>query len=163
MELVIIAAIGKNYELGKGNDLIWKFKEDMKFFKEHTLGKPVVMGRKTFQSLPGILPNRKNIVLSRNDIVVPSILVIHSKEELFDLFQNYSGEVMVIGGASIYEMFLPDTNKMLLTEINDTCSDCDSYFPRFDMDEWDRRVDSVHEENGISFCHVEYQRKLVKR
>lgn len=163
MELVIIAAIGKNYELGKGNDLIWKFKEDMKFFKEHTLGKPVVMGRKTFQSLPGILPNRKNIVLSRNDIVVPSLLVIHSKEELFDLFQNYSGEVMVIGGASIYEMFLPDTNKMLLTEINDTCSDCDSYFPRFDMDEWDRRVDSVHEENGISFCHVEYQRKLVKR
>ena len=69
MDINIIAAIGKNNELGKNNDLIWKFKEDMKFFKEITMGHPVVMGRKTFESLPNILTGRKNIVISGHNII----------------------------------------------------------------------------------------------
>ena len=68
MDIILIAAIGKNNELGKDNDLIWRLKADMKFFREITMGHPIVMGRKTFESLPKVLPGRKNIVLSSNEI-----------------------------------------------------------------------------------------------
>ena len=77
--ITIIAAIGRNRELGKNNDLIWHFREDMKFFKEQTMGKPIVMGYKTLESLPKLLPGRKHIVLtSRNLELDPSIVIVHS-------------------------------------------------------------------------------------
>ena len=83
MNINIIAAIGKNNELGKNNDLIWKFKGDMKFFKETTMGHPVVMGRCTFESLPSILPGRENIVISTNNINNEKIKLYKSIKEFF--------------------------------------------------------------------------------
>ena len=80
MNINLIAAIGKNYELGKDNNLVWRLKEDLKFFKNTTMGHPIVMGRKTFESLPKVLPGRKNIVISTSDIKNEEIELIENKE-----------------------------------------------------------------------------------
>ena len=88
--ITIIAAIGKNRELGKDNQLIWRIKEDMMFFKENTMGKPIVMGRKTFESLPKKLPNRKHIILtSKNLSLDEDIIVCHSLEEVLNWIKDY--------------------------------------------------------------------------
>ena len=157
MNLTLIAAIGKNNELGKDNELLWHFKDDMKFFRENTIGKPVVMGRKTLESLPKVLPKRLNVVLTHQYISVPCVVNIHSKKELYDLAKNYP-EVMIIGGSSLYKEFLKDAKRMLLTEIDDS-KEADVYFPKFDKSEWDSRILGEHVEEGISFKHKEYIRK----
>ncbi len=157
--LTLIAAIGKNNELGYNNDLIWHFKEDMKFFKEQTTAKPVVMGRKTFESIPKLLPNRLSIVLTTQDIKIPGAIVIHNKEELYNLIEYSDFEVMIIGGAAIYKLFIDDANRMLLTEIDDTFPQADTYFPEFDKEKWNRKVLARRKEKNISFDHVEYTRK----
>ena len=111
--LTIIAAVGKNNELGYKNKLIWKLKEDMKFFKDKTIVKPIVMWRKTLESLPKLLPNRTHIVLTHQDIEIPGVIIIHNKEELFKLIKDE--EIMIIGGESIYKLFINDVDKILLT------------------------------------------------
>ncbi len=161
-QLTLIAAIGKNYELGKDNSLIWRFREDMKFFKKNTVGKMVVMGRKTFESLPGMLPNRKHVVLTHQDISWPDVIVLHSLNEFLDRYQAYQEEIMVIGGAYIYQEMLPYANKMLLTEIDDTCDEADAYFPYYDISEWNSKILDEHVQDGIYFSHVQYSKKLVK-
>ena len=133
--LTIIAAVGKNLELGKDNKLIWHFKEDMKFFRDNTINKPIVMGMNTLESLPKLLPKRTHIVLTRqNKKLDPSIMVVHSIDELLDYVENCKTEVMVIGGASIYQQLIGYSNKMLLAEIDATAS-ADAYFPKFNKDD----------------------------
>ena len=87
MNLVIIAAVGKNNELGKDNELIWHLPSDLKFFREKTIGKNIVMGRKTFESLPKMLPNRRHIVITRGNIDNPEVEVYHSID---DFLKNYN-------------------------------------------------------------------------
>ena len=94
--ITMIAAVGKNLELGKDNDLIWHFKEDMKFFKENTINKPIVMGMKTLESLPHLLPKRTHIVLTRqNKKLDNGIIIVHSVDELLDYIKRYDDEVMI--------------------------------------------------------------------
>lgn len=155
--LTIIAAIGKNNELGYNNNLIWRFKEDMKFFKENTIGKTIVMGRKTLDSLPKLLPDRNHIVITNQKILTPGVIIIHSKEELFNLIKDE--KIMIIGGASIYKMFIDDVDKMLLTEIDEYFKDADAYFPQIDQNKWNRKVLARKKEDNISFKHIEYTRK----
>lgn len=159
MNITLIAAIGKNGELGKNNDLIWHFHDDMKFFREQTMGKSMIMGRKTLESLPKLLPGRKHLVLSHQDIDIEGVEVFHSKEELLDYLEDSLDEVMVIGGASIYKTFLEDANRLLLTEIDDECKDADVYFPNFNKDDWASSVLTEKEENHIKYKHLEYKRK----
>ena len=162
MSITIIAAVGKKNELGKNNDLIWRFKEDMSFFRENTMNKPIVMGLNTFKSLPKLLPKRKHIVISDTPVELPSeVTVVHTMDELLKLIDTLSQaneEVMIIGGASIYAQFIKYADKLLLTEV-DASSPADVYFPTFDKTAWERTVLSRQEENGISFEHVEYIRK----
>ena len=154
----MIAAVGKNLELGKNNDLIWHFKEDMKFFREQTMGKPIVMGIKTLESLPKLLPGRKHIVLTTRNLELDSaILVVHSIDELLEKVIDYP-EVMVIGGASIYRQLLEYSDKLILTEI-DSDADADVYFPSFDKREWNSEVVGEHIEDDISYKHLVYTRK----
>lgn len=158
--ITMIAAIGKNRELGKNNDLIWHLKEDMKFFKDQTMGKPIVMGRKTFESLPKLLPGRKHIILTKQKLDVPEeVLLFHNKEEILDYIKSYQEEVMIIGGASIYKEFLEDSNKLVLTEIDDEDKTADTYFPYFDKNEWLKEELSQVEENNIKYKHIIYTRK----
>ncbi len=156
----MIAAIGKNNELGKENQLIWHLKQDLAFFKEQTVGKPIVMGYQTLMSLPKLLPNRQHIVLTRKKRHLnPSILVFHSKEEVLKFISMYPEEFMIIGGASIYEQFLEDAEKMFLTEIDATCHDADAYFPSFSKEDWDRELLKENQEGDISYKHLVYTRK----
>lgn len=158
MNLVIIAAIGKNNELGKDNKLIWHLPGDLKFFKEKTIGKNIVMGRKTFESLPKMLPNRHHIVISTGNIDNSEVEVYHSIEDFLKDY-SYSGETYVIGGASIYNSLIDYVNVMYLTEINKECLEADSYFPDFDREGWRSEVIGNNTENGISYKHVLYKRR----
>ena len=159
MNLSIIAAIGKNGELGKNNDLIWKLKEDMKFFKTTTIGHTVVMGKNTYESLPKILPNRKNIVLSTHDINNKEVEVYKNIKDFLTKYKDFSDEIFIIGGASVYSAFIDMVNKMYLTEIDATCNSADVYFPKFNLDSWIKEEISSIEENSIKYKHVLYKKK----
>jgi len=162
MNLSIIAAIGKNNELGKNNDLIWHFKDDMKFFKEMTMGHHMIMGRKTFQSLPRLLEGRKHLVLTRSKLEFPEEVDVYgSIEEFLAAYQNSEEEVYDIGGATIYKELLEYANKLYLTEIEAEDEEADVYFPSFDKEKFDRN-ELTHfrdEKTGISYKHVLYKRR----
>jgi dihydrofolate reductase len=158
MTINIIAAIGKNNELGKNNDLIWKIKGDMKFFKETTMGHTVVMGRKTFESLPKVLPGRKNVVISTHSINNVEIEVYKSIQDFLNNYNDTNEEIFIIGGSTLYEQFIDMANKLYLTEIDDTCK-ADVYFPKINKSEWNIDVLSENEEENIKYRHVLYKRK----
>lgn len=159
MNINLIAAIGKNNELGMNNDLIWRIKEDLQFFKQTTMGHPVVMGRKTYESLPKILPGRKNIVISTSEIINNEIEIYKSIKEFLVKYQNTDDEIFIIGGASIYKSFIDSATKMYLTEIEKEEINADVYFPKFNENVWNKEIISNHEENNIKYNHVLYKRK----
>ena len=157
MSVSMIAAVGKNLELGKNNDLIWHFKEDMKFFKDTTMGHTVVMGRKTFESLPKALPGRKNIVISSNaEYQAQGATVVTSVEEALQIADNE--ELFVIGGGKIYAAFLPYADKLYLTEIDAECEDADTYFPQFNKSEYIKEIINYYDIDGVEFYHVVYKK-----
>ena len=152
----LIAAIGRNNELGKNNKLIWYIPEDLAFFKNTTFNHKVVMGYNTFLSIGKALPNRDNIVITRKDIVIPNVTIYHSFDEI--LKNEIDDEVFIIGGATLYNYFYDYANKMYLTHIKDE-SDADAYFPEFDDNDWDKFKILENEENGIQYERVLYKRK----
>lgn len=160
--ITLIAAIGKNNELGYNNDLIWKIPEDLTFFKNNTIGKYIVMGFNTLKSLPKTLPNRKYIVLTSKDINLDkSIIIVHSIEELLTYIDTLDSEIMIIGGSSLYRQMINYANKLLLTEIDST-SRADVYFPTFNKEEWNKEIISTNKYNDINYKHVSYTKKLHK-
>ena len=159
MNINLIAAIGKNNELGKNGDLIWKLREDMKFFKNTTMGHPIVMGRKTFESLPKVLPGRKNIVISTNEIRNNEIEIYKSIKDFLTNYENFKDDVFIIGGASIYNQFIDLATKMYLTEIDAIDKEADVYYPKFNLENWNREVLFNNQENNLNFKHVLYKKK----
>ena len=158
MTVSIIAAVGKNNELGKNNDLIWHLPDDLKFFKETTLGKAVIMGRKTFESLPKALPGRKNIVITTNkDFKAEGAFVVGSIDSALEMADTE--EVFIIGGASIYKAFLKMADKIYLTEIEANDDNADVYFPEFDKNCYVRTCLKENENNSVKFKHILYERK----
>jgi dihydrofolate reductase len=155
MKLVLIAAIGKNRELGKDNDLIWHFKKDMRFFRQTTTGHTVVMGRKTFDSLPHKLPNRHHVIISRGNPDYEDVELFHSIEDFLKAYQDKDETVYGIGGAQIYAQLLPYADELLLTEI-DAAAEADAYFPAFDKEKYTETVLDVQEEDGIRVRWVSY-------
>lgn len=158
-KLIIIAAIGKNRELGKDNGLIWRFKEDMKFFKESTIGHKIVMGYNTFKSLPRLLPERFHIVLTHQDLNIEGVKVFNDFESLVTYLKSLDEDVYVIGGASIYKLFIDIADELILTEIEAEEEHADVYFPEFNQENFDRSVIKDNEENEIKFSFVRYRRK----
>lgn len=157
MKISIIAAVGRNYELGRNNDLIWHFHKDMVFFRETTTGSTVLMGRKTFESLPKALPKRRNIVITNDkNYIADGAEVCHSVDDALELCKN--NNVFVIGGGKIYQQFIDMADSLYLTEIEAECADADTYFPKFDKSDYSREVLAEHEENGIRFSHVLYKK-----
>lgn len=146
----MIAALGKNRELGKDNKLIFDLKKDMAHFKEKTSGHTVVMGRKTFESIGRALPNRRNIIISRDkefkthhDVVIAS-----SIEEALEMVKKIEREeVFIIGGAQIYESFLPYADKLYLTVVDKEVKDADAFFPEYES-EFKKIISSKGEEEG---------------
>lgn len=160
MNLIIIAAIGKNRELGKNNDLIWKTKEDMQFFKEKTTGHHIVMGRNTFESLPRILPNRTHIVLTRSNILLPKeVICVNSIEEFLNYIKELDDDIYVIGGAQIYKELIDYSNIMYLTEFDEVCNEADVYFPEFDNQLWNQDIIDNYSNNEPKYLRKIYTRK----
>jgi len=160
--VTLIAAVGRNRELGRNNDLIWSIPEDLKFFRDNTIGKYIVMGINTLNSLPKLLPNRKHIVLTHRNIKLDdSIILVHSIDELLNYIDSIDEEVMVIGGARVYSQMIEYANKILLTEIDEEAI-ADVYFPKFSVDDWNREVLGNNQSNGIKYSHVLYRRKKRK-
>ena len=158
--LYLIACIGKNKELGANNKLIFNFKEDMAFFKTKTTNHTVIMGRKTYESIGKILPNRENIIITRNkDFKVENAHIFHDNEEVITYINKHPEKTFyIIGGSSIYKYFLEYCKKLYLTEVNST-KQADSYFPEFNKDDYEKNIISTHQENNIDYQIVEYTKK----
>ena len=146
MILSLVAAMAKNRTIGNNNKLIWHLPEDLEFFKTTTKNKIMIMGRKTFDSLPKTLPNRFHIVISRSTpdkqqdrvVFVKSVAEsIAKSQELIK--QGWPDEVTVIGGAEIYKLFIPIANKIILTELNKDFEG-DTFFPEFDKSKFREEV-----------------------
>lgn len=155
--IALIAAIGKNNELGKNNDLIWHLPNDLKFFKEVTMGKNVVMGLNTYKSLPRKLNGRNMIVLSDVEFKEEGIIVYNDLKKLLEDYKNE--DIYIIGGASLYKIFIDKVDTMYLTEINASDDKADVYFPKFNKDDWNREVLKENSDNDIKYKHVRYRRK----
>lgn len=153
----IIAAVGKNRELGKKGDLIFHLKDDMKFFRETTSGHKIVMGRKTWESLPSKLPNRTNIVVTSRDLDGPDE-IMHDIDEFITSNKGTDEEIFVIGGGKIYEAFLPFASKIYLTEVDAEDKEADTYFPEFDKAKFDRKVIKKGSQDDLTFAICLYQR-----
>jgi dihydrofolate reductase len=159
MEKIIIAAVAENGVIGKDGDIPWHYSEDLKHFKQKTTDHSVIMGRKTYFSLPEDfrpLPGRKNIVLSRSNPELPeSVNLANSLEEAWDIAENHSGKAFVIGGAGVYEQAMNESDKMILTRIHQEYEG-DTYFPERNKENWEEIERDDREE--LSF--VEYRKTV---
>lgn len=160
MRLIEIAAIGKNNELGKDNGMIWHLPKDLKFFKEQTKGHSMVMGRKTFESLPGMLPKRHHIVISRSRKKFPEgVEVFSSIEDFIQVYGKKNETIFVIGGGQIYKQMLDMSDELLLTHVDAICEDAQVFFPMFDKNKYDSEVILKQQDHGLELKHVRYIRK----
>lgn len=133
----LIVAISKNRAIGKDNKLIFNIKEDLNFFKKITMSKTIIMGRKTFESLPGVLPGRKHIVLTRDEnykVDNSNVEILHSINDVFEKYKTYDGELFFIGGGEIYRQAIKSglIDKMYITEVDEYIEDADTFFPNID-------------------------------
>ena len=151
MKISIIAALGKNNEIGLNNDLLWSISEDLQNFKKITMGHYLVMGRKTYQSIGKELKGRKLIILSSDPYLsVGAHLIAHSVEEAIYLAEkNGEEELMICGGAKVYKDFLPKANQMYLSRI-DWEGDADTYFPDFDDSLWSLKKEDFYPQKSDS-------------
>lgn len=160
--LSIIVAKAKNHIIGKENKLIWHLPEDLKHFKNLTTAHTIIMGRKTFESLGRVLPNRKHIVFSQNpDFKVQdeNVEVVHSLLQIQELIEKKE-EAFVIGGAMIYHLLMPYVTKMYVTEINEEFEG-DTFFPKIDPAIWketSREKGIKDEKNPYDYDFVIYER-----
>ncbi len=162
----MIVAVDRNWGIGYHNKLLVSIPADMKFFRETTTGKIVVMGRRTLESFPNGLPlkNRTNLVLTRNvDYHVKGALVLHTPEEVLEELKQYDSEdVYVIGGASVYRQFLPYCDVVHVTKI-DRVYQADAFFPNLDESgEWEITADSDEQTYfDLEYTFLKYERKRV--
>ena len=160
MIISLIAAMDKNRLIGRENGLPWHLPADFKHFKEITMAKPVVMGRKTFESIGKPLPGRKNIVISRSGFAAEGIIVVDTIEAALKEAAS-AEEVMVIGGASFYEQMIDKADRLYLTHVDAECEG-DAWFPDFDSIQWDvvsEEKYNADEKNNYSFTIKCYQRR----
>lgn len=154
----MIVAMGNNHEIGKDNKLLWHLPDDLKFFKMKTAGQAIVMGYNTFKSLPGILPNRKHIVLTSKKEKINGVTIVHNLDELFEVINEINEEIYIIGGAQIYRQLIDFVDTMYITKV-DLNIEADTFFPIFDENEWNIKELGENENNKIEFKHLEYKRK----
>lgn len=156
--LSIIACISRNRAIGYQNQLLYHIKSDMARFKELTMGHTIIMGRKTYESLPhGALPHRHNIVVSRSIREIPGCEVCPSLEEAIHLCNE---EAFIIGGDSIYQQAMPLADRLYITEVEDEPQHADTFFPAIDPSEWKEVEKEMRNENGLTFSFLTYERNL---
>lgn len=154
----LIAAVGKNNELGLDNHLIFNIPGDLKFFRNTTLGKTVIMGRKTYESIGKPLPKRINIVVSNSLKETDRITIINSFEEVLEKYLNSEEEVFIIGGESLYNYFINYAQNIYLTKVYANAV-ADKYFPSFDENNYNQTLLGENKENNLEYKHILYRRK----
>ncbi len=155
--LFIIACISKDGGIGLDNHLLWHIKEDMQFFKNLTQGNTVIMGKRTYESIGKPLKDRTNVVLSHNKME-NGVDTYSSHHDLDSYLKTTKSNKIVIGGVSLYRMYLDEAEKLYLTEV-DAVKPADTYFPEFDKSQFRRKVLSSGEHEGIAYEIVEYTRR----
>ena len=165
MEIILIVAVAKsNNGIGKNNDLLWRLPGDMKFFREQTTGFPIITGRKNYESIPEKfrpLPNRENIIITRQKIDYPNAFVCNSLKAGLELAKKKNNEkIYIIGGGQIYKQCLEQNlvNKMLITWV-EADVEADVYFPSFDMDKWKvsmEKKNNPDDKNPYKYTFTEY-------
>lgn len=163
MKLSIICALTTNRAIGNKGQLLYYLPADLKHFKNLTTGHTIIMGRKTYESLPkGALPNRRNVVLThQTDFTAPNVEVFHSLNEALSSCTD-NEEVFIIGGESIYAAALPLADQLCLTHIHATPQEADTFFPTYDEEEWQMTGSEAHEpdeKNCLPYTFAFYQRK----
>ena len=163
--ITLIVAMGKNREIGKENQLLWHLPKDLKRFKELTSGYPIIMGRKTYESIGKPLPNRTNIVISRkNDWFEEGILIVGSIKEAVKFAKKIDEEVFIIGGGNIYEQTIDLADKLEVTLV-DAELGADTFFPKINEKIWQKTNEERHqkdEKNEFDFCFQTYERVSEK-
>jgi len=161
--LSIIVAIANNNVIGKDNSLLWHLPDDLKRFKDITSGKTIIMGRKTFESLPCILPNRHHIVLTRDKSYRVSdgrVTVIHNVNDLKPYIDD-NNEHFIIGGGEVYGLLLPYAKKLYITKIA-ADFEGDSYFPNYDVKQWiliEEFSGLIDSDNNLTFKYLTFNKK----
>ena len=158
-QLTIIVAIDRERGIGVNNKLPWHLPEDLAHFKRTTMGHPIIMGRKTFDSIGRPLPNRRNIVITRNrDWKHEGVEVVHTLQDALALVQDVPA--CIIGGAQIFTEALPLTGRLVVTHIEKTFP-CDTFFPRIDPAQWQEVAREAHhsQSNGFDYAYVTYERR----
>lgn len=165
MLVSIIVAVSDNFAIGKDNDMPWHLPRDLKHFKEVTSGHTVVMGRNTYLSLPkGALPKRRNIILSstlKSDDVVPAEVMSTLEEAVSSAKAQGEQELFIMGGGQLYAKTVDIADRMYITHIHSTIKDADTFFPKFDMNEWkiiDKTEFEKDEKNPFDLTFCTYQR-----
>lgn len=167
MILSIISAIGNNNEIGKNNSLLWNLPIDMKHFKETTSGHPIIMGQRTFESIGKALPNRRNIVLTKDkNFKIEGVEIVYSPEELIDLLEKTekeNSECFIIGGGQIYKLFIEWCDKLHITHVDASFSDADIFFPEIDKTKWKTILEDKHlaNEKNIYNCNFATYEKIT--
>jgi dihydrofolate reductase len=148
--VALVVAMGENRAIGRGGDLPWHLRGDMRYFRSITMGKPVIMGRLTFASLPRLLDGRTNIVLTRNAAFeAQGAIMAYNLEEALDVARKAAkkagvGEIMIIGGADVFREALPQAERIYLTEVH-AAPHADTWFPELDRSEWREVFREAHE------------------
>lgn len=162
MQKNIIVAIADNNAIGRNNELLWHISEDMRFFRRTTLGSPVIMGRKTFESIGRALPGRVNVVISRGFSTGEEVEVVGSLEQAYKVAESTNLEkCFVMGGGQIYAQALPSADRLIVTHVHTVIEDADTFFPPIDPQVWkvsQRSELFTDEETGYTFEFVEYTR-----
>ena len=163
MLISIIVAVSENGVIGKDNQLIWRLPDDLKRFKKLTTGHPIIMGRKTFDSIGKPLPGRTSIVITRNqDFFMDGIIAVHSLEKALEEAKKLdTDEVFVIGGGEIYKQALSVADRLYITEVN-TVIEGDTFFKITDPEQWTESERTAHEADDhhqYAFNFVDYIRK----
>lgn len=163
MEKCIIVAIADNNAIGRNNGLLWHISEDLRFFRRTTLGSPVIMGRKTFESIGRPLPGRVNIVVSRNFSTGEEVEVVGSIDDAFKVASDTNLErCFVIGGGQVYAQALPLVDRLIVTHVHTVIDDADTFFPSIDTETWQvywRSEVFTDEETGYEFEFIEYEKR----
>jgi dihydrofolate reductase len=159
MIVTIVVAIAENHAIGKNNQLLWHLPKDLKHFKEITSGGTVIMGRKTYDSVGKPLPNRRNIIITRQQIEIAGCEVVNSLQAALDLCRDHK-EVFIVGGAEIYKQAMPLTDRIYLTIVHENF-EADTYFPEISKDIWketERTDHEADEKNPLSFSFITLER-----
>lgn len=160
--ITLVVAMGMKGEIGIDNQLPWHLPTDLKHFKNLTSGHPIIMGRKTYESIGKPLPNRTNIVISRKtDWFEEGILIVGSIKEAIKFAKKINENIFIIGGGTIFEQTMDLADKLEVTQVNATIP-ADTFFPKIDETLWQKTAENCHEkdeQNNFDFCFQTFERK----